>query len=377
MKTERRYDIDWIRVLAFDILILYHVGMFFVPWGWHIKNNEIVEWMRWPMLFVNQWRIPILFVVSGMGTRFVLYNKTGKQYIRERLSRLLIPLIAGILLVIPPQVYIERLAEGQFSGSFIEFYPHFFNGVYPAGNFSWHHLWFLPYLLLMSILATPIFLNLRKGENKMLKWLHKKLDKSAFNLYLFAVPLFVVELFLEPFFPITHALLGDWYALASYSLLFIIGFVLISLGNSFWVGLNRIKAYTLITGIISFPLLLWLWLNYEVNIFIPIVKTINMWSWILTIFAFAAKFLNRDSKLIRYRNRAVYPFYILHQTITVICGFFLMNLNMHYVLKMLIMIVATFGISLFIYAFAILKIPILMPLFGVKSNKAIASRGVT
>jgi glucans biosynthesis protein C len=102
-----------------------------------------------------------------------------------------------------------------------------------------------------------------------------------------------------------------------------------------------------------------------------------MWSWILTIFAFAAKFLNRDSKLIRYRNRAVYPFYILHQTITVICGFFLMNLNMHYALKMLIMIVATFGVSWFIYAFAILKIPILMPLFGVKSNKAIASRGVT
>ncbi len=71
-KKERRYDIDWIRVLVFDLLILYHVGMFFVEWGWHIKNNEIVDWIQYPMSFTSQWRIPILFVISGMGTRFAL-----------------------------------------------------------------------------------------------------------------------------------------------------------------------------------------------------------------------------------------------------------------------------------------------------------------
>lgn len=373
MKTERRFDIDWIRVLAFDILIIYHVGMFFVPWEWHIKNNVIVDWIRWPMLFISQWRIPILFVVSGMGTRFALSTKTGNKYIYERFSRLFIPLIAGILLFVSPQVYLERLAQGKFNGSFVEFYPHFFNGIYPEGNFSWHHLWFLPYLFLMSILATPLFLNLRKGENKILIWFNRKLEKSSFNLLLFTVPLFIVELLLEPFFPITHALKDDWYALINYSLLFIIGFILISLGKSFWEALDKIKFYAVITGIISFSILLWLLINFEVNFFIPIFKTLNMWSWILAIFAYASRYLNRESKLIKYRNRAVYPFYILHQTIIIICGFYLMNLTMHYTLKILIMIVVTFGGSWLIYELIVLKAPVLMPLFGVKKDKTIAN----
>ena len=63
MAKIRRYDLDWLRVIVFGLLIFYHVGMFFVPWGWHIKNNEIYGWLRYPMLFVNQWRLPILFVI--------------------------------------------------------------------------------------------------------------------------------------------------------------------------------------------------------------------------------------------------------------------------------------------------------------------------
>ena len=162
MAKERRYDIDWIRVLVFDILIIYHVGMFFVPWDWHIKNDEIVNWMRYPMVFINQWRLPILFVVSGMGTRYALSFRSGNDYIKERFKRLLIPLVFGILIIVPPQVYLERLTDGDTSANYFQFYPDFFNGIYPSGNFSWHHLWFLPYLLLMSLLATPLFLKWRK-----------------------------------------------------------------------------------------------------------------------------------------------------------------------------------------------------------------------
>ena len=121
MKKERRYDIDWIRVIVFDILIIYHVGMFFVSWGWHIKNNEIIDWMRWPMLFVNQWRLPILFIISGMGTRFALSHRSGAKYLLERFTRLFIPLTVGILVIVAPQVYIERVVQGTISGSFFEF----------------------------------------------------------------------------------------------------------------------------------------------------------------------------------------------------------------------------------------------------------------
>src|SRR5690554_6223487 len=139
----RRYELDWLRVFVFSLLILYHTGMFFVPWGWHIKNNIIYEGLVWPMLFVNQWRLPILFVISGMGTYFSIRKRDSGGYALERLGRLGLPLVVGMLLVVPPQVYLERISTGAFRGSFFDFWPrHAFTGSYPDGNLSWHHLWF-------------------------------------------------------------------------------------------------------------------------------------------------------------------------------------------------------------------------------------------
>ncbi len=368
MKNHRRYDIDWIRVIVFDILIIYHVGMFFVPWDWHLKNNDIVEWIRYPMIFINQWRIPILFVVSGMGTRFALSHRSSRLYIIERFKRLFIPLVVGILLIVPPQVYVERLSNAVFSGNYLEFYPHFFNGIYPEGNFSWHHLWFLPYLFVMSLLFTPLFLKLR-SENRLSQWFKSLLTKSPLFIYLLAFPLLIVEMFFEPHFPITHAFLGDWYALALYSLLFIIGFFLITLKDLFWTSVKKSRYLYLAIGIIAFPSLYYMWINYDAHILIPILKIVNLWSWILCIFGFAAVYLNKESSTIKYRNRAVYPFYILHQTITVLMGYYMMNLNWHWGLKFLIMVLGTFGLSWVIYEWIILKIPFIQPFFGLKPKR--------
>lgn len=372
-KKERRYDIDWIRVIVFDILIIYHVGMFFVPWDYHIKNNEIVDWIKYPMIFINQWRIPILFVVSGMGTRFALSYRTGTEYIKERLTRLFIPLLAGVLLVVPPQVYIERIFQGTVTCSFFKYYPQTFQGLYPEGNFSWHHLWFLPYLLSMSIISTPLFLKLRIPDNKIILFFRKLIERSPFNLYLFVIPLFLIEILLEPVFPVTRALIGDWYAFAFYFVLFIIGFVCISIGNSLWIAFNKMKFYSLITGILCFSGLLWIWFNTNSSFLIPILKTVNIWSWIITVFGFSSKYLNRESYLIKYRNQAVYPFYIVHQTVIIFIGYLLMNNSMHYFLKMTIMITGTYAISWFIYAFIICKIQIIKPFFGVKLKSSFNS----
>ena len=369
MKKERRFDIDWIRVIVFDILIIYHVGMFFVEWDWHIKNNEIIDWVEYPMRFVNQWRIPILFVVSGMGTRFALSFRTGKTYIKERIIRLLIPLLVGMFIIVPPQVYLERLTQGALYQSFLEFYPDYFNGIYPQGNFSWHHLWFLPYLLVMSITATPLFLSLRESKNKIILFLQGLMNKSPISLYILVLPLALIEYSLADKFPITHAFLGDWYGLTLYFLLFIFGFILICIGNSFWTAVNRLKISSLIIGVLCFTFLQWNSFDYANNILVPFIKTVNMWSWILVIFGYSAKYLNKESDLVKRRNKAVYPFYILHQTITIICGYYLMNSDLHYLIKLLIMIVVTFGGSWVIYEFIILKIRIIQPLFGLKKQK--------
>ncbi|MEM6380917.1 MAG: acyltransferase family protein, partial [Bacteroidota bacterium] len=209
----RRYDLDWLRVLVFGLLIFYHVGMYFVPWGWHIKNDPEYDWLRWPMVFVNQWRLPILFLISGMGTRFALSWRSGKQYASERMRRLWIPLAFGMLIIVPPQVYIERLVNQDFVGSYWSYYTTIaFQGIYPEGNLSWHHLWFLPYLLIYSLILTPVFLYLRNHpEAGILQWLRRRLQ-TKFGIYCLVIPLFLAEALLEPFFPVTHALVNDWFA---------------------------------------------------------------------------------------------------------------------------------------------------------------------
>ena len=372
MKSIRRHDIDWIRVLAFDVLILYHIGMFFNTWDSQIKNNITLNWLAYPMLFSSLWRLPLLFVVSGMGTRFALSYRTGGQYIKERFIRLLIPLLVGILVIVPPQVYAERLADGDFLGSFWAFYPHFFEPVYPEGNLSWHHLWFLPYLLLMSVLATPLFLKLRRDNNVLSQRLRQCLTKSPYYLYLFTIPLLVVEFTMEPVFPVTRALIGDWYALVYYFLLFVSGFVLITIGQAFWKAIDKIKSIALLAGLVSFQIFWWLGTTLDSHFLIPVFKIMTMWSIILAVFGFGARHLNKASRILVYRNEAVYPFYIIHYTIIVLMGYWLMNNSMPIFLKFLIMFAGTYAGSWMFFEI-VKRVWFLRPLFGLKRKRATLS----
>lgn len=372
-KTIRRYDLDWLRVIVFGLLIFYHVGMFFVPWGFHIKNNVIYDWLRWPMLFLNQWRLPILFTISGMGTYYALGKRGLGEFAWERFLRLGIPLLAGMLLIVPPQVYFERLAEGTFSGSYLEFYTSVaFDGVYPKGNLSWHHLWFLPYLLLFSWVLSPLFIYLRRHSTMFIDGIKRLLQKPL-RIYLFVIPLYFVEALVEPFFPVTHALIGDWFTIIFNIILFFYGFVLIATRNVFWESLTQLKHKALLIGIVAFSGQLVIWLFFEDGYVIhfteALLKVVNIWSWILVLFAYASQYLNRPSKGLAYANRAVYPFYILHQTVTVGIAYYLMDLDWGLLPKAFLLIVGTFGISWLIYDLVILRIPWLHPLFGLKKKK--------
>ena len=367
----RRFDLDWLRVIVFALLIFYHVGMFFVPWGWHLKNNEIYNELQWPMIFLNQWRLPILFVISGMGTYYALSKRSLKQYSWERWLRLGIPLLVGMLLIVPPQIYLERLVAGDFTGNYLEFYQSalFRGGPYPEGNISWHHLWFLPYLLLFSLVLGPVFVRLKNRPSGLVRWAKKQISKP-FGIFVFIIPLYLAEAFLEPFFPVTHALVGDWFNIASSMCFFFFGFLLIACGEEFWKAVDRIKAKALLIGIICFSALAIRWLMIEDNIYVhfteALIKVVNIWAWILVLFGYASKLLNKKSKLLSYCNRAVYPFYILHQTVTIVIAYFIMDLEWGLLAKGLILVVGTFGISWLIYHFVILPIKPIHPLFGLK-----------
>ena len=325
------------------------------------------------MLFLNQWRLPILFVISGMGTYYALGKRSMGKFIWERFLRLGIPLVAGMILIVPPQIYFERLAEGTFSGSYWEYFTTVaFDGIYPEGNLSWHHLWFLPYLLVFSWILAPLFVYLRRHQTLFIEWV-KRLIQKKWGIYAFVIPLYFVESLVEPFFPITHALVDDWFNFIFSIILFFYGFILIATGEVFWGTVARMKQKALALGImcVSGQLIIWLFFEdgYVIHFTEALLKVTNIWSWILVLFAYAAQYLNTPSKGLAYANRAVYPFYILHQTVTAAIAYYLLNLNWGFVPKTFILVVGTFGISWLIYDLIILRIPLLHPVFGLKGKK--------
>jgi glucan biosynthesis protein C len=145
---ERKYYIDWIRVLAFFLLIFFHCAMPFVIYGWEVKNQEKSLGLSRLIWWMHQWRLPLLFFISGVGIYYSLKRRSVIAFAGERVVRLFIPLAFAMLLMIPLQVYFEKLQEGLIKGSYAKFYPTVWSFVpYPQGTLNWSHMWFVVDLL--------------------------------------------------------------------------------------------------------------------------------------------------------------------------------------------------------------------------------------
>jgi len=258
---------------------------------------------------------------------------------------------------------------------FFVFWPlRAFIGRFPAGNLSWHHLWFIPYLLLFSLVLYPVFMFLRNNPNNFILRTTEKISNTKWVLYWFIVPLYLIEALIEPFFEETHALIGDWFVIINSITLFFFGFLLISVKKTFWKTVEANRKTYLKCGIIGFILLMFIFITafedgYARHFTEALIKVFSFWSWILTLFGYASKYLNKPSRTLAYCNEAVYPFYILHQTITVILGYYLMNLQWNSFLKFSIMSIGTFLLSWIIYELLIRRRFLIRPLFGLHNKK--------
>ncbi|RPJ54775.1 MAG: acyltransferase, partial [Acidobacteria bacterium] len=198
----RRHDLDWLRVLAILMLQVFHTGMAFNSWGWHIKNPETLPWLDLPMSFLHQWRMPLLFFISGVGTTFALRSRKLSGFVKERHRRLLWPLVFGMLVVIPPQVYCERLFQGVNYASFWDFYRTVFHGTsYPQGNTSWHHLWFVAYLFVFSILTVPVLAAFATRRGRIVLEACRTWLAQGARIYLLILPLSLIQVGLRPYWP--------------------------------------------------------------------------------------------------------------------------------------------------------------------------------
>ncbi|WP_430390464.1 acyltransferase family protein [Dyella sp. 20L07] len=180
---KERYDfLDWLRVIAIFVLFFFHTGMIFVGWGWHIVNDQTIPSLRWPMDIAHRLRMPLLFVIAGAGMWFALQRRSTGQLLKERTIKLLLPLIVGMFLIVPSQIYYERLLHGQWSGSYLAFYATQVLQLtpYPTGNFSWHHLWFVLYLYVYVLLLLPVMLWWRQ-EYGYVYWVFPLVSTKCFS----------------------------------------------------------------------------------------------------------------------------------------------------------------------------------------------------
>jgi len=380
-KPERRYDIDWLRVLAMLSIFLFHCARFFNYEDWHVKNNQLDIGMSVFVSFLVLLIMPLFFLLSGKGSYFALSFRTSGKYITERFKRLVVPFLFGTFVVlIPLQVYIERVSHLQFVGSFIEFYPHYFDGLYAlGGNFAWMglHLWFLEFLFIFSLISLPLFLYLRtEAIKRRISRVAAYLKKPG-TIFLLGIPLVIMGLLvdLQPGgigLLIFNRAFGGW-SLAEYIIFFIYGYLIASDLN-FKETLERHRKIALVMGVITSTLLMQLLYFYSLGpsftyILSAILRPFSSWLLLVAILGFGSKYLSFNNRVLKYANEAVLPFYILHQTVIVTIGFYIASWNASVIVKYFILSTLSFVVIVSIYDLLIKRNNWLRFLFGMRLKK--------
>lgn len=379
-QNSRRYDIDALRVLAFSLLILYHVGMFYVQdWGWHVKSSYQTEALQLPMLLTNQWRMSLIFVISGLAVSFVWGKYSAGQFALRRVARLLLPLIFGMAFIVSAQCYYEALTKGliepgylKFMGDYLTFQD--FPDEAWAGeaeiHWTWNHLWYLPYLLFYTLVLIPVA-KLMDGSLRGIRVWFQSL-RGIWVVLVPVIPLMICGNFIFPKFPyFSNALVDDWYAHSVYFTFFLIGYV-IGKDAGFWTELARLRKMTLSLATVFFALhnlrndLISDDPSFLVNQISLLITYINRWIWIVAILGWGHHLLNRPMAWLPYATKAVYPWYILHQSIIVVAGYNLSQLSLGPVVEPALLLTTTIGGCLLIHEFIIRRIKFLHPFFGLK-----------
>ncbi len=370
---QRRHDIDWLRVIAIFGVLFFHVAMLFAAeWDWHIKNPETSNmWLEFNF-WISQFRMPLLFFVSGFGTFLALRKRSAWQYTKERHNRLIIPLVFSMFVIVPPQIYIERIFDNPDSySSFLGFYPETFSFIpYPDGNFSWHHMWFVLYLFFYSIVGLPLFLWMKK--DKIGSQVNSLFENFKPAIILLFIPTFLVYLFITAGTSRSNNFIGDWSWHPYWFTFFAIGYV-VGIAPAIWDRIrdNRRNFFGVaLLCIFIINVIRWNGIYNEVSIAVyRILIPINAWAWMLAACGFARVHLNKPSKVLTYLNQSIYPFYILHQTVIIIVGYYVVQVQESILAKYLFVSLISIGGSLAIYEFLIRPFNIPRFLFGVKSAK--------
>lgn len=346
----RRYDIDWLRVIAIGMLLVYHTSIGFQPWGVlirFIQNDEFNESLWILMSMMNIWRIPFLFLVSGIGVWFALQRRDWKALIKERSVRIFLPFLVGVFLWVPLH---QNLWQYYYAQPVL-YVPN------PG------HVWFLGNVFIYVLIFIPLFIFMKDySENKWVVKLKKAINQPL-SLFVLVIP-FVLEVEIvnpENFEMYAMTWHGFWLGMVA----FFIGFLVAFSGEGFWMNVSRFRWISMILALGI----------YLIRVFYFELRTTDYWMsiesclWIYSVLGLGYKYLNRESPTLRYLSEAAYPVYIIHMMVLYLGSIWIFPVAIDVNLKLGLLLIFTFGGCLLIYEYGIRRIDILRPLFGMKSRK--------
>lgn len=366
----RRFDLDWLRVFAILTVFIYHSGRFFNSEGWHVKNPATYFAMDvWETILVN-WMMPLIFLISGASVFYALNKDGAGKFLKDKILRLVVPLVVmGMLIFGILQIYLERLSHGEFSGSFFEFIPHYFQ----PGNFAWTgvHLWYLEMLFVFCLISLPLFLWLKHGSGQRILTKLGDLLATRGAVYLLALPTILCLTLTD-----RKSFWGDlgWGggSIFTHATFFLLGFLIVS-HEELQKNIQRLRRLSLALVLI---LLVTIFSGYMAFgepafgtlLYGPFFTLWGLWSWcwVLTILGYGTKYLNFNNYVLPYANEAVLPFYVLHQPALLVIGYFVVQWAIPDFVKWVVIFFSSFALIMMTYEFAVRRNNVLRFLFGMK-----------
>ncbi len=358
-KAPRLHCIDAIRSFAFVLLIWFHAGLFFTDHGWHISLPWRIPGISEVLHFVSQWRMMLIFLASGTALSFSLDSRGERDFVGRSAARLLPPLIFGLLVLIAPVLYFERLGTTREITLVQSYREHFMALVH--GDLRWLHLWYLGYLFafcaglaMMWRLVKPIVMKVRGWQ----------FGTSARDLAMVAalcLPLVAAEVFLRPIFPTRRNFVSDWASIVEFGTAFMYGGMLLR-NRSFFTLVDHYRHVLLLLAVAAYACLR---LAHA-----PMLKAaftgVNEWLWILTIVAWMYRHFNVRNRLVGAFNRIVFPFYLIHQLVLIAVAVLLAKFPWSSPLLLYLCIVAAaLLICCVLITQVLMRIPVLAPLLGI------------
>jgi hypothetical protein len=378
----RQHFLDWVRVLAFSFLIFYHTALMFVSWGFHIESGHDSVFLKSIMILTSNWRLDVLFIVSGVAISFMITKMSLKSFVWQRVLKLYIPLLFAIAVVVAPQSYYEALQKGVFDGSFWQFWTtQYF-------SFSWdermqapfptyNHMWYVLYLFHYTIVLLPLFLFINsQSGTQLLSKSETWLAKGARIIWLpLAIYLGIFAAFSDH--NVNHTFYSDWYGHCIFIFAVIMGVCFVRMPKV-WQSFEDNRFISLIIGLVSYGVLLAVFLLPDVSLPLDrdlvwdLLGLVIKWSWIGIVIGFSRKYLNFNNGFLKYSNGIVYPFFILHQSVTIALGYYVIDWGFSGVIEYLIIALGTFLICGLLTSFLIQKNNVLRLMFGLNRQSSSA-----